>query len=224
MKNYLRTSAPTHRQSGFSLVEMIGVLAIIAILAVIIVPKVFSTIASARITSASSSVNAIKSAVSDYAGKYGTIPLTTTNANARLDDLLIQEGLLDGRFIVKIGTAAVASNIATYTRATDTWAGGANQTTQSRIICQASVPGTAPSVANGANFRIAGNNLNLPASVRVVSAAILGVTASEARELSLRIDGEIASAALGAADNAGRVVYAAPTAGTTNVYVYIAHQ
>ena len=36
--------------SGFTLIEMIGVLAIIAILAVIVVPKVFSTIAGSRVT------------------------------------------------------------------------------------------------------------------------------------------------------------------------------
>src|SRR4051812_24432535 len=95
-------------QSGFSLVEMIGVLAIIAILAVVIVPKVFSTIASSRITNAVGSVTAVKSAVAEFAGKYGTVP--TTNANSRIDDLLVATGFLESRFAVKVGTQPTAAS------------------------------------------------------------------------------------------------------------------
>lgn len=203
---------------------MIGVLAIIAVLAVIIVPKVFSTIASARITSAASSVGAIKSAVAEYAGKYGTIPLTTTNAIARLDDLLFTEQLLETRFSVKIGTPAANYAVATYNRTTGVWAGGnAGTATQSRIICQ-TANALAPSAAAGANFQLTGTT-NIVAGSRVVSAVIYNVTGIEARELSLRIDGEIGSQATATtADNVGKVVYAAPAAGVTTVYIYIAHQ
>jgi prepilin-type N-terminal cleavage/methylation domain-containing protein len=224
MKNNSRLFMSHRRQSGFSLVEMIGVLAIIAVLAVIIVPKVFSTIASARITSAASSVGAIKSAVAEYAGKYGTIPLTTTSAVARLDDLLFSEQLLETRFSVKIGTPATNYAVATYNRTTDVWAGGnALTATQSRILCQAATA-IAPSTAAGANFQLTGAT-NIPAGSRVVSAVIYNVTGIEARELSLRIDGEIGSQATAVpADNAGKVVYAAPAAGLTTVYIYIAHQ
>lgn len=215
---------PSRRQSGFSLVEMIGVLAIIAVLAVIIVPKVFSTIASARITNTASSINAVKSAVAEYASRYGTIPLTSSNAVARLDDLLFTEQLLESRFTAKIGTPPVNNNVATYNRTTDVWAGGnASTANHSRIICVASNATPAPSAANGANYRLSGNT-NLPNGVRVVSAVLMNVTSSDARELSLRIDGETGTAALGALDNVGRVVYAAPVAGVTTVYVYIAHQ
>jgi len=224
MKNMPIPVMSQRRQSGFSLVEMIGVLAIIAILAVIIVPKVFSTIASSRITNTASSINAVKSAVAEYAGKYGTIPLTTTNAIARLDDLLFSEQMLETRFSAKIGTVATNYNVATYNRTTDVWAGGnAGTTAQSRIICITSAPATAPSAALGANYRLTGVT-NLPASARVVSAVIMGVTANDARELSLRIDGEIGSTALGAADDIGKVVYATPANGVTNVYIYLAHQ
>jgi prepilin-type N-terminal cleavage/methylation domain-containing protein len=211
------------RQAGFSLIEMIGVLAIIAVLAVIIVPKVFSTIASARITSAASSVGAIKSAVAEYAGKYGTIPLTSGSVNNRLDDLLFAEGMLEGRFAVKIGTAPAASASATYTRSTDKWAGGADQSTQSRIVCQTSTT-TGPTTAAGTNFQLSGNT-NIPAGSRVVSAVLVNVSGNEARELSLRIDGEAFSATNAtAADGAGKVVYAAPVNSLTTVYIYIAHQ
>jgi prepilin-type N-terminal cleavage/methylation domain-containing protein len=215
------------RRSGFSLVEMIGVLAIIAILAVIIVPKVFSTIASSRITSAAAATNTIKTAVTEYYGKYSTLPLTTTSANARLDDELIAKGMLESRFLVKIGTQPNNPPAAGATWNGTTWNGGASQATQSRIICSTSVPGTAPSAANGANFRLtAGSNANLPANVRVVAAVIQNCTINEARELSLRIDGDAMTPVnTTTADNAGRVAYALPNAqGLTTAYVYIAQQ
>lgn len=203
---------------------MIGVLAIIAVLAVIIVPKVFSTIASARITSAAASVGAMKSSIVEYASKYGSIPITVTNA--RIDDLLLAESLIDSRFSAKIGTPQAIPAIAgaTYNRTTAAWTGGASQATQTRLICLAAT-NAVPSVSLGANYQINGGNVNLPTGARVVSAVIMGATATEARELSLRIDGDAFSATnLTNADNTGKVVYAAPAAGITNVYIYIVHQ
>jgi len=217
------------RSSGFTMIEMIGVLAIIAILAVIVVPKVFSTIAGSRVTSAVASVNSMRSSLSEFSGRYGAVPLTT--ANSRIDDLLITAGMLDSRFVVKIGaqpgTAIVAG--ATWANTTGSWVatGGASQTAQSRIICSTSTPGTAPSTALGANFRLNGGNINLPAGASVVAAVLVNVTIAEARDLSLRIDGDALStttAQATAADNNGKVVYAAPTNGLTTAYVYIAHQ
>ncbi len=134
---------------------------------------------------------------------------------------------MEGRYIVKIGTQpnnppAVG---ATWTRAAGAWtaAGGAAQTTQSRIICLTSTA-TAPATANGTNYQLNGA-VDLPTGSRVISAVLVNVTSNEAREVSMRIDGESATQALGAADSAGKVVYAAPNAaGLTTVYIYIAHQ
>ncbi|BET66101.1 hypothetical protein ASA1KI_10190 [Opitutales bacterium ASA1] len=206
---------------------MIGVLAIIAILAVVIVPKVFSTIASARVTNAVASVNSVKSAVTEFAGKYGTFP--TTNNNSRIDDLLVAQGLLESRFLVKIGNQptnpAIAS--ATWTRnAAGQWtsAGGASQTSQSRVISLTSNT-TTPNSAGGRNFRLDGAN-DLPAGSRVVSAVLVNIRASEAQDLSTRIDGEpMTQTDTTTADASGRVVYNTPNAsGFTTAYVYLAHQ
>ena len=206
---------------------MIGVLAIIAILAVVIVPKVFSTIASSRVTSAVGSVNTMRTAVTEFAGKYGTLPLT--GASARLDDLLMTSSILDSRFSVKIGTQPGTTVIAgsTWSNATGSWVatGGASQATQSRIISLASAPAAAP--GTGTNYRLDGTT-NLPAGARVASAVITGVSLGDARELSLKIDGDTLTqgTASVAADEAGKVTYAAPAAGATTatVYIYLAHQ
>ena len=215
------------RSSGFTMIEMIGVLAIIAILAVIVVPKVFSTIAGSRVTSAVASINAARSSLTEFCGRFGTIPITTTNS--RIDDLLVAANLLDNRFVVKIGTqpTSTLATGATWSNTTGAWVatGGNSQATQSRIICLASTTNN-PSAANGANFRLNGvATTNLPVGSRVVSAVIVGVPISEARNLSLSIDGEPLSTPLAqatAADNNGKVVYAAGV--TTTVYVYLAHQ
>lgn len=215
--------ASLRSRSGFSLVEMIGVLAIIAILAVIIVPKVFATIASSRVTNTVASINSAKSAISDFAGKFGTLP--NTGNNSRIDDLLVTSGILDGRFVVKLGNQPQNPPLAgsTWTKnASGVWvaAGGVNQATQSRVICLTSNPATAPGT-NGVNYRLDGTT-DLPAAAKVVSAVIVGTTPAEARELSLRIDGEaLTPTTAGVADTAGKVAYAA--AGTT-VFIYLAHQ
>lgn len=214
------------RRAGFSLVEMIGVLAIIAILAVVIVPKVFSTIASSRVTATVASLNSLKTAVTDFAGKHGTVP--TTNNNSRIDDLLVTAGMLEGRFVVKIGTQPSTPPIAgaTWAKSNGAWAatGGASQTSQSRILCQTSNT-TVPSTAGARNFRLDGTT-DLPAGARVVAAVLPGVRISDALELSQRIDGDSFSAAdTSTADDVGRVAYrTANGQGLTTVYVYLAHQ
>lgn len=211
---------------GFSLVEMIGVLAIIAILAVVIVPKVFSTIASSRVTNAVGSINSMKSAVTEFAGKYGTIPVTDNNS--RIDDLLSTAGMLEGRFVVKLGTQPAPPIIsgANWSRSAGNWTatGGSNQNSQSRLISRNS-NATAPATANGSNFRLDGSN-NLPGNSRVVSAVVVNLTANEAHELSLRLDGETFTPATSTVDDqTGKVVYRRPNGnGLTTAYVYIAHQ
>lgn len=226
MNTHASTNPGTSRR-GFTLIEMIGVLAIIAILAVIVVPKVFSTIAGSRVTSAVASVNAVKSSLTQFGGRFGSLPLTSTNS--RIDDLLITAGMLENRFVVKIGTQPGRTPVtgATWSNATGTWvaSGGSSQATQSRVICSTSTT-TTPSAANGTNFRLDGR-VNLPAGSRVVAAVIVDITGAEAMDLSQQIDGAPYSQTNAtAADNNGKVVYAAPngTTGLTTAYVYLAHQ
>ena len=217
------------RSLGFTLIEMIGVLAIIAILAVIVVPKVFSTIAGSRVTSAVASINSMRSAISEFGGRYGAVPVTSI-PGARIDDLLITAGMLENRFLVKIGNQPGTTIVtgATWANTTGTWAttnAGTSQANESRIICSTSTV-AAPSAAAGANFRLNGAT-NLPAGSRVVAAVLVNITGAEARDLSLRIDGDpLSQANATTADDRGKVAYAAPnaTTGLTTAYVYIAHQ
>src|SRR5438045_5463385 len=90
------------RRKAFTLIEMIGVLAVIAILAALLIPKVFSAINDSRINNATVSIQTIKTAVVDHAGKYGQftflagtndLPIATlTNYDVQV---LMPEALID---------------------------------------------------------------------------------------------------------------------------------
>lgn len=73
------------RQGGFTLIEMIGVLAIIAILSAAIAPRVFEVIADSRGTRMATEVRAIETAVTRYYGDVGTIQNLDSNGNPATD-------------------------------------------------------------------------------------------------------------------------------------------
>jgi len=109
---------------GFSLIEMIGVLAIIGILASVVAPKVFDAIRDAKITGAVGVLQTIKSSCTDYARKYNLFPedgekappvdysrpygdgasAPIADANSNFGDLLIGEGILE-KLVLPIGPA-----------------------------------------------------------------------------------------------------------------------
>ena len=220
--------ARPNRQDGFTLIEMIGVLAVIGILAAVILPRVFNAITTSRVNGTVLGINTVKTAVTSLAGKYGSIPSSNSN-NSRIDDLLVAEGLLEQRFTSKLGLQADPNSIAlnVWTKgATGTWTvtGGGNFTVVNHIRSWTATA-TAPSTAAGRNFMLDGST-NLPVGSVVVSAFLHSVQASEARELSQRIDGDSMTAADNVtADNLGKVVYTTPPAtGLVDVYVYVIHQ
>src|SRR5437867_3920442 len=111
----ISTSRKSARK-GFTLIEMIGVLAVIAILASLLIPKIFEAINNARISNASLSYNTVKTAVADHYAKWGS--LVSSNGTSFspgagvatiFDKVLVSEGFLDKAFSVKIGDQSVGA-------------------------------------------------------------------------------------------------------------------
>jgi len=70
--------AARRRKQGFTLIEMIGVLAVIAILAAVLIPKVFEAINNSRINNSAMTCNTAKTALVDHYAKFGSIPVDGT--------------------------------------------------------------------------------------------------------------------------------------------------
>ena len=74
---------PTPNEQGFTLVEMIGVLAIIAILIALLLPKVFQLIASSNARSLAAAVRTYETAVTSYFADVGSVyPLNVAGVPA----------------------------------------------------------------------------------------------------------------------------------------------
>ena len=203
------TIQPSKRFQGFTLIEMIGVLAVIAILAALLVPKIFEAINNARVNNAAVSYNTVKTAIADHYAKYGT--MLSSNGTAivagvgvatNFDKVLVSEAFMDKPFIVKVGDG-----------------------TGNRVELVPAVTAATAVTATDTAFDLDGSGVTVndsPGSV-VVWAVIEGVTAGDAKDLNDRIDGATLGSPSGA-DLKGRIKYADPTSGTTTVYMYISHR
>ena len=194
---------------GFTLIEMVGVLAVIAILAALLVPKIFAAINDSRFSNTVASINSCKTATMDYFGKKSNFPTTVPPNTFDMD--LVKENCLERPLACKLAETSAAAEVVTLTP------------------CAA--------LADVITLAGAGGNYALDGATplkggQVVQIKLVGVTIEDARELSRRIDGEAGAVvpltnAEGAvtADTLGRVTYAAAAAGTvTTVFIYIAHK
>lgn len=92
-------------KSGFTLLEMIGVIAILAILFSMLIPKVFDAILDSKINAIIKTYDATKSAIAMCIAKKGN--LVDRNGNAityskTLDAELVAQGFMEGRIVDKI--------------------------------------------------------------------------------------------------------------------------
>ena len=88
-------------QSGFTLMEMIGVMAVIAILASIATPKIFAAIDDAKVSAYVQEANNLKLATAQYYKDTGTWPRhIPSHANSRFHNLMVNDQNGSGKPIV----------------------------------------------------------------------------------------------------------------------------
>jgi len=241
-----------HRLRGFSLLELVLVLAIIAVLAALLLPRGFDSLRQARIRQVQKTVETVKTALTDFIslpGGSGSIPRTegvgvpTSGAalsgatdiakgNAvRLDSVLLGAGKLDRPLNLRMGTQVFTS---TGTGNEVIW----DQASQSFVISPDAAPqrdwtGVTRLEARSSDPALApstaqGANFRLDgitdrsANLIIAYLVIPGCPARDAFELAQAMNAPQLAPVEGAACDTGVVAYAAPLNGTTDVYVYIA--
>lgn len=198
--------APQRLRSGFTLIEMIGVLAVIAILASMLIPRVFEAINSARVNATVVNCDTVKTAAADHYGRYGQFnmlfgtnpipipasPLALTNYDTVL---LMPEGLLDKPFSAPIAGANINPN---------------------SLVELVNGPGN-----SGKGYSLDGLTNSTQFASYVLEAVIYNVNLADAKDLNDRIDGTaLGSLSPGTADTAGRVEYGSGN-GPVTVYIYL---
>lgn len=221
----MKTNLVRKKQNkGFTLIEMIGVLAVIAILAALLIPKVFQAINEARINTVPVGTSSCKTAVIDHYAKQGGLNLSAAGVALVIpaggylnydETVLMVAGFQDKPFAPRVGTAPdvildVIGAVA---------AGAAVTGAEGTAYCLSgqTAAGVALAVDAGIND-VTGSH--------VVFARITGVPIADAQAISTRIDGAALSTAEGVttADLVGRVKYATAVNGVTTVYTYLTHR
>lgn len=208
------------RRSGFTLIEIIGVVAVIAILAAVLTPRVVAVIARGKVNSTAQSLGSLKTATADYVGKNGSLPTRSgtgsTNsavATGRFDADLIIGGFTERLFACSIGTQTFDASALT------------GRTHVRSLATTSSATVTAPTATvGGDNFDLDRDpsTADFTAGQMVVSAFIPGVALSDAMGLNKLLDGDDNTGT--GADTTGRCMYsAAAVDNTVTVYVYIVH-
>jgi prepilin-type N-terminal cleavage/methylation domain-containing protein len=127
MKNHLNK---IRQSKGYSLLELVLVIAIVAVMVGLLLPKGFDALRTARVQQVAKTVDALKTAIVDYlalAGGNGSLPRTegtgvptsgaaltgATDAAkgnaARLDTVLLATGRLERPLSLRMGTQSYAS-------------------------------------------------------------------------------------------------------------------
>jgi prepilin-type N-terminal cleavage/methylation domain-containing protein len=247
----MKTPKRIHTRQGFSLLELVVVLAIIASLVGLLLPKTFDILRNTRVREVQATVNTLKAAITDYItlpGGNGSIPRTegtgipcsgaalsgATDAakgnGARLDSVLMTTGKLERPLSLAMGNQVYTS---TGSGNEMTW----NQTSQAFVITPDAAPlrnwtavtriearSSNPALAPSAAL---GANFRLDgvtnrsANLVVAYLVITNCPAKDAYELALAMNAPQLAPVEGAACDTGLVAYAAPVNGVTDVYCYI---
>jgi prepilin-type N-terminal cleavage/methylation domain-containing protein len=240
-----------HATRGYSLLELVLVLAIVSVLVGLLLPKGFDALRNARIQQVEKTVDTLKTALVDFItmpGGNGSIPRTEGTGvpcsgptlggatdiakgnGARLDTALLATGKMERPLSLRMGSQAYTS---TGTGNEMTW----SQAAQAFVMTPDAAPlrnwsGVTRIEARTANpaalpSAALGANFrldgvtNLNANYVVAYLVLPACAAKDAYELALSMNGAQLAPVEGAACDSGLVAYAAPVNGVTDVYIYL---
>ena len=214
---------------GFTLVEMIGVLAIIAILIALLLPKIFTLIASSKASSLAAAIRTYETAVAKYYGDIGTIwplnaagvPAQENTGNSTTATSLAARLTLDASDPLNTGTNQWSRFRGPYLEKFNSNVPPGLGTTM-LIPAQTAVGlGTATTATNvGWDLKGDDGNSDLPTGARVAYIRVDGVSDTEFNEIDGIIDSGIGTT-LAERQLRGRVKYSAPN---DRLYIYLTHQ
>lgn len=236
---------------GFSLLELVLVLAIVGVLVGLLLPKGFEALRNSRVQEARTTINTLRSAIADLItmpGGNGSVPRTegtsipcvgtalsaatdTAKGNAaRLDTVLLAIGKLERPLSLRMGSQAYASSGSGNEISWDTTNQAFAMTPDTAPLRNwSSVTRIEARTANPALSPAAAQGANFrldgttnrSANVTIAYLVIVGVPAADAYQLALSLNGPQMTPALGLACDVGQVAYAAPVNGFTDVFCYL---
>jgi prepilin-type N-terminal cleavage/methylation domain-containing protein len=220
---------PIRPIQGFTLVEMIGVLAIIAILISLLLPKIFSLIASTNARSMAAAIRTYETAIVNYYADIGTVwPLNATGVPAQeTGGLSTTATSLPSRLTLDVSDP-LNTGTNQWPRFRGPYAEKFNSAvppglgTQMLLIATTGVAiGTATTATNiGWDLKGDDGNSDLPTGARVAYMRIDGVSDTEFNELDGIIDAGVGTN-LAQRQLRGRVKY---DPGNDRLYIYMVHQ
>lgn len=218
---HLRNRQLTSRfQPGFTLAEIIGVIALVAILAAIIAPRVAGVIGRGKVNSTAQGIANVRTATLDYLAQNSALPVRagTGKGNGAQAEGRFDADLVSGGFTEKLFSCAIGNQ--TFD---DSELVGRVHLRSEAVPVDTKKP--VPTVKGGGSYFDLDRDdstLDMTAGQMVVSAFIPGVSLSDAIALNKQVDGEVNSGT--GADTVGRCIYSeADKENKVTVHVYIAH-
>lgn len=236
---------------GYSLLELVLVIAVISVLVGLLLPKGFDAIRNARIQQVQKVTETLKTVLTDYLsmpGGNGVLPRTegtgiptsgaaltgATDAakgnGARLDAILLSTGKLDRPLSLRMGSQIAAStgtgNEMTWSQSASAWIMTPDAAPLRNWSTATRVEARVTAPATAPSLALGANFrldgiTNLNANYTVAYLVIPGCASGDAFNLTLAMNGPQFAPVEGAACDTGLVAYAAPVNGVTDVYVFL---